>query len=279
MYANRATLIGFLGKDAEVKTTKNQASLHCAVASDQAELEESRNRRTPERNDLASLHCVGQVGRVRGDSQQGRARTDPKARIRTREYTQKGTGKKAPDVKKSITEVRATSILRLDRAHVPGNSPPEGGTAQEGGPREATFSIEGVHRACGVCTPERDFVLPEEHTMTTEQAKQLSEDAIARLMQALEQGQSNALKNYLAVMSRFPSLLVGQLPFDLQPAASGDSHCGFSRMAQTPALRTQRRKGHRHSRPNGGQEEGRRGTQRRCAHPPLRGSVRRTYST
>jgi hypothetical protein len=39
--------------------------------------------------------------------------------------------------------------------------------------------------------------------MTTEQAKQLSEDAIARLMQALEQGQSDALKNYLAVMSRF----------------------------------------------------------------------------
>jgi antirestriction protein ArdC len=69
--------------------------------------------------------------------------------------------------------------------------------------REATFSIEGVHRACGVSTPERDFVHREEHTMTTEQAKQLSEDAIARLMQALEQGQSDALKNYLAVMSRF----------------------------------------------------------------------------
>jgi antirestriction protein ArdC len=39
--------------------------------------------------------------------------------------------------------------------------------------------------------------------MTTEQAKQLSEDAITRLMEALERGQSDALKNYLAVMSRF----------------------------------------------------------------------------
>jgi antirestriction protein ArdC len=39
--------------------------------------------------------------------------------------------------------------------------------------------------------------------MTTEQAKQLSEAAIARLMEALERGQSDALKNYLAVMSRF----------------------------------------------------------------------------
>ena len=39
--------------------------------------------------------------------------------------------------------------------------------------------------------------------MTTEQAKQLSDDAIARLMEALEKGQSDALKNYLAVMARF----------------------------------------------------------------------------
>ncbi len=39
--------------------------------------------------------------------------------------------------------------------------------------------------------------------MTTEQAKQLSEDALTRLMDALERGQSEALKLYLAVMSRF----------------------------------------------------------------------------
>ena len=39
--------------------------------------------------------------------------------------------------------------------------------------------------------------------MNTEQAKQLSEDALDRLMAALEAGQSDALKNYLAVMSRF----------------------------------------------------------------------------
>ncbi len=39
--------------------------------------------------------------------------------------------------------------------------------------------------------------------MNTEQAKQLSEAALDRLMAALEQGQSAALKQYLAVMSRF----------------------------------------------------------------------------
>jgi antirestriction protein ArdC len=39
--------------------------------------------------------------------------------------------------------------------------------------------------------------------MTTEQAKQLSESAVAKLMDALERGQSEALKLYLAMMSRF----------------------------------------------------------------------------
>jgi antirestriction protein ArdC len=39
--------------------------------------------------------------------------------------------------------------------------------------------------------------------MTTEQAKLLSENAVSRLMDALESGQSEALKLYLAVMSRF----------------------------------------------------------------------------
>ena len=39
--------------------------------------------------------------------------------------------------------------------------------------------------------------------MNTEQAKQLSEAALDRLMAALEQGQSAVLKQYLAVMSRF----------------------------------------------------------------------------
>ena len=39
--------------------------------------------------------------------------------------------------------------------------------------------------------------------MNTEQAKQLSETALSRLMAALEAGQSEALKQYLAAMARF----------------------------------------------------------------------------
>lgn len=58
--------------------------------------------------------------------------------------------------------------------------------------------------------------------MTTEQAKSLSEDAITRLMEALEQGQSDALKTYLQVMSRFHRYSWGNilLIYSQQPQAT-----------------------------------------------------------
>ena len=43
--------------------------------------------------------------------------------------------------------------------------------------------------------------------MNTEQAKQLSEKALNRLTTAIDAGQSDALKNYLEVMSRFHEYL------------------------------------------------------------------------
>jgi len=92
-----------------------------------------KNRETGERQSETTwhrLHRVGEVGRVRCDSHQGRARTDRRRDSHSRVHAE-GTGKKAPDVKKSITEVRVTSILKLDRAHASGNSAPEGGAPQE----------------------------------------------------------------------------------------------------------------------------------------------------
>jgi single-strand DNA-binding protein len=130
MYANRATLIGFLGKDAEVKTTKNQASFTVLSL---ATKRSWKNRETGERQSETTWHrCIvwAKLGEYAATLIKG-AHVQIEGEIRTREYTQKGTGKKAPDVKKSITEVRATSILKLDRAHAPGNPAPEGGAAQE----------------------------------------------------------------------------------------------------------------------------------------------------
>ncbi|MGA2877643.1 MAG: single-stranded DNA-binding protein [Bryobacteraceae bacterium] len=130
MYANRATLIGFLGKDAEVKTTKNQTSFTVLSL---ATKRSWKNRETGDRQSETTWHrCIvwAKLGEFAATLSKG-AHVQIEGEIRTREYTQKGTGKKAPDVKKSITEVRVTSILKLDRTHAPGNSAPAGGAAQE----------------------------------------------------------------------------------------------------------------------------------------------------
>ncbi|MGC9973637.1 MAG: ArdC family protein [Bryobacteraceae bacterium] len=55
--------------------------------------------------------------------------------------------------------------------------------------------------------------------MTTDQAKQLAENALSALIETLEKGQSEALRNYLAAMGRFRSysfrnclLIASQMP-------------------------------------------------------------------
>ena len=45
--------------------------------------------------------------------------------IRTRDYVQKPSGEKSDEVKKTITEIRATSIAKLDRTKKDGESVPD----------------------------------------------------------------------------------------------------------------------------------------------------------
>ena len=130
MYANRATLIGFLGKDAEVKTTKNQTSFTVLSL---ATKRSWKNRETGERQSETTWHrCIvwAKLGEFAATLTKG-AHIQIEGEIRTREYTQKGAGKKAPDVKKSITEVRVTSILKLDRSSGAGNPAPASGSPAE----------------------------------------------------------------------------------------------------------------------------------------------------
>lgn len=127
MYANRATLIGFLGKDAEVKTTRNNASYTVLSL---ATKRSWKNRETGERESETTWHrCIvwSKLGEYAATLTKG-AHVQIEGEIRTREYTQKGVGKKAPDVKKSITEVRVTSILKLDRAHTAVDGTPNAGS-------------------------------------------------------------------------------------------------------------------------------------------------------
>ncbi len=113
MYQNRATLIGFLGKDAEVKSTRSNTSFTVLSL---ATKRSWKDRESGDRKSETTWHrCIvwGKLGEFAATLIKG-AHVQIEGEIRTREYTPKSSGKKAAE-KKSITEVRVTSIAKLDR--------------------------------------------------------------------------------------------------------------------------------------------------------------------
>jgi single-strand DNA-binding protein len=116
MYSNRVTIIGFLGKDAETRNTRNNNSFTTlSVATKRS----WKNRETGTYDSETTWHrCV-----VFDANQVAFAATLRKGNhvqiegeIRTREYTEKAGGEKSAAVKKSITEIRVFRLTKLDRA-------------------------------------------------------------------------------------------------------------------------------------------------------------------
>ena len=125
MYANRATLIGFLGKDAEVKSTKNENSFTVLSL---ATKRSWKDRETGDRQSQTTWHrCIvwGKLGDFAATLTMG-AHVQIEGEIHSREYTQKASGKKAAEITKSITEVRVKSIVKLDRSQKSGDESQSG---------------------------------------------------------------------------------------------------------------------------------------------------------
>lgn len=114
MYQNRATLIGFLGKDAEVRTTRSNRSFTMLS------LATKRSWKDRESGDYMSEttwhRCIvwGKLGEFAATLTKG-AHVQIEGDIRNREYTPQATKKNPEPAKKSISEVRVTSITKLDR--------------------------------------------------------------------------------------------------------------------------------------------------------------------
>ena len=115
MYQNRATLIGFLGKDAEVKSTRNSASFTVLSL---ATKRSWKDRETGERQSQTTWHrCIvwGKLGEFAATLIKG-AHVQIEGEIRTCEYPPKADGK-SDEAKRTVTEVRVTSITKLDRSN------------------------------------------------------------------------------------------------------------------------------------------------------------------
>jgi single-strand DNA-binding protein len=113
MYSNRATLTGFLGKDAEVRNTRNQSSFTVLSL---ATKRSWKDRESGEYRSQTTWHrCIafGKLSEYAATLTKG-AHVQIEGEIRTREYT-RAAGKKGNDAKRSITELRVLSLVKLDR--------------------------------------------------------------------------------------------------------------------------------------------------------------------
>ena len=125
MYQNRATLIGFLGKDAEVKSTRNNASFTILSL---ATKRSWKDRESGEYQSQTNWHrCIvfGKLASFAATLTKG-AHVQVEGELRTREYTPKTSGKSG--INRSVTEVHVVSIARLDRT-TKTESPDEGAAA------------------------------------------------------------------------------------------------------------------------------------------------------
>jgi single-strand DNA-binding protein len=115
MYLNNATLTGFLGSDAESRTTKSNTTF---TVFSLATKDSWKDRESGEWTSRTEWHRAVVFGRLndfaatlkKGDHVQ------IQGQLRTREYEKPGEGKKQAPTKQRITEIRVTSILKLDRS-------------------------------------------------------------------------------------------------------------------------------------------------------------------
>ena len=111
MYSNRVTLTGFLGQNAEVKSTRNHNSFTVLSL---ATKRSWKDRESGEWHSETTWHrCIvwGKLGDFASTLTTG-AHVQVEGELRHREYVQNG---QSGDAKKSITEVRVISIVRMDR--------------------------------------------------------------------------------------------------------------------------------------------------------------------
>jgi single-strand DNA-binding protein len=117
MYQNRSTLIGFLGKDAERRSTKTNNIPYTVLSL--ATKTSWKDKTTGEYVSRTEWHrCIawGKLGEWAASLMKG-MHVQIEGELRSREYVEKVGEKKAKvDVKRRVSEIRVDSILKLDRA-------------------------------------------------------------------------------------------------------------------------------------------------------------------
>lgn len=111
MYRNSVSLIGFTGKNAEARTTTNQKPYTVLSLATQSSYKDKKTGDYVNRTEWHRIIVWGKLGEFAQSIQKG-AHLAVEGELVSREFADK----KHPEVKHRIVEIRATSILKLDRA-------------------------------------------------------------------------------------------------------------------------------------------------------------------
>ena len=111
MYRNSVSLIGFTGKEAETRSTKNQKSYTVLSLATQSSYKDKKTGDYVNRPEWHRVIVWGKLGEFAQKIPKG-AHLAVDGELVSREFADK----KHKDIKHRIWEIRATSILKLDRA-------------------------------------------------------------------------------------------------------------------------------------------------------------------
>jgi single-strand DNA-binding protein len=111
MYQNRISLIGFTGKDAEARTTNNQTPYTVLSLATKSSYKDKKSGEYVSHTEWHRIVAWGKLGEFARTLKKG-THLLVEGELRSREYADK----KHKDVQRRVWEVRADSILKLDRA-------------------------------------------------------------------------------------------------------------------------------------------------------------------
>ena len=107
MYQNKATLIGFLGNDAEVRSSDNRSLTTLSLATKSSY---KKDGKYIEHTEWHRCVVFGKLGQFAATLKKG-AHIQVEGELRSRKYESTKTNSE-----QTITEIRVDSILKLDRA-------------------------------------------------------------------------------------------------------------------------------------------------------------------
>jgi single-strand DNA-binding protein len=125
MYQNRISLIGFVGNDVQLKSTKNGTPVAVFSVATKASWKNSKGD-YDSRTEWHRCTAWGKLAEFAGKLEKG-AHVQVEGELRYREYEKdRGKDSTSAPVKRPLAEIHASRILKLDRAANQDEPAPEG---------------------------------------------------------------------------------------------------------------------------------------------------------